>query len=192
MKKLLDNNVFKLFFGLFKGCFYALVVLYLIFLIAQSMSGKGIAGYRVYTIRTGSMEPEYKVNDVILVKDTKVEDLKTGDVITYVADDTGKMTITHRIISINDNPDGSATIVTKGDANEVEDQAFNSSKVQGKLTYKFKIYSFITRLVNNKVTFFFLIFVPLVVTIFLDIADSVMEKEKRKEEQNTPPLKRRE
>ena len=133
MKKLLDNSVFKLFFGLFKGCFYALVVLYLIFLIAQSMSGKGIAGYRVYTIRTGSMEPEYKVNDVILVKDTKVEDLKTGDVITYVADDTGKMTITHRIISINDNPDGSATIVTKGDANEVEDQAFNSSKVQGKL-----------------------------------------------------------
>ena len=190
MKKLLDNRVFKLFFGVFKACFYILVVLYLIFLIAQSMSGKGIFGYRVYTIRTGSMEPEYKVNDVILVKETSVDDLKTGDVITYAVDETGKMTITHRIISIVDNPDGTAKIITKGDANEVEDESISSDKVLGKLTYKFKIYSFITRLVNNKVTFFFLIFVPLVVTIFLDIADGIMEKEKEKK--ITPPLKRRE
>lgn len=191
MKKLFENRVFKLFFGLFKACFYVLAALYLIFLIAQSMSGKGIAGYRVFTIKTGSMEPAYKVNDVILVKETKPEDLRVGDVVTYVADNTGKMTITHRIISIEDQADGTAKIVTMGDANEYQDQSITSDKVLGKITYKFKIYSFITRLVNNKITFFFLIFVPLVVTIFLDIADGIMEREKEKEIKNNPPLKRR-
>ena len=90
------------------------------------------------------------------------------------------------------NPDGTAKIITKGDANEVEDQSITSDKVLGKLTYKFKLYSFLTRLVNNKYTFFFLIFVPLVVTIFLDIADNIVEREKRKELKNNPPLKRRE
>ena len=192
MRKLLDNKVFKLVFGFVKTVFYILIVLYLIFIIVQKFNGSGIAGYRVLTIRTGSMEPEYKVNDVILVKSVDSSELNTGDVITYIADDSGKMTITHRIISIVDNPDGTAKIITKGDANEVEDQSITSDKVLGKLTYKFKLYSFLTRLVNNKYTFFFLIFVPLVVTICLDIADNIMERERRKEQKNNPPLKRRE
>lgn len=182
--KLLDNPVFNAVFNTFKVLFYIVIVAYVLFIAVQKFYKSDINGYYIYTVRTGSMEPAYNVYDVILVKEVRDEELKVGDVITY---GKGNGTVTHRIISIMPNEFGEERITTKGDRNEVADQTISYNDVIGKVVYKFKIYTFLTRLVNNKVTFFFLIFVPLVVTIFLDIADNIREKE----EMNKRKLKKR-
>lgn len=175
MKKILDNKIFKLVYGIFKFVIIALLVLYVLFLAMQRFTGnKSILGYRVFTIATGSMDPLYAIDDVILVKDVSFDDLKIGDDITYrgeVSDFAGKI-VTHRIISINKDEN---KLTTKGIAASVitEDPEISSSQVLGKVSRKLIIFSFLTGLARNKVGFYFLIFVPLVVVVFLEIADVV-------------------
>ena len=55
-----------------------------------------ILGFRFFMVVTGSMEPEYKIGDVIIVKETSKENIKVGDVINYLSEN-GKDTVTHRV-----------------------------------------------------------------------------------------------
>ena len=71
-------------------------------------------GYSGLSVVSGSMEPEISIGDYIIVKKPKIEDINTRSIITYEKED---VLITHRVVRIND--DGS--YVTKGDANNVED-----------------------------------------------------------------------
>ncbi len=173
MKKILDNKVFKIIYGIFKFIIVSVLVLYVLFLAIQRFGNNtSIAGYRVFTIATGSMEPVYKVGDVILVKDAEFSDLKVGDDITYkgeVDDFSGKI-VTHRIISIESD---AKKITTQGVANSASDPEINSTQVFGKVSRKLVLFSFLTRLTRNKIGFYFLIFVPLVIVVFLEIADFV-------------------
>lgn len=182
MKKLLDNKVFRFIYGLFKFIVVLVLVLYVMFLAAQRFSNnRSIAGYRVFTIATGSMEPVYHVGDVILVKDAEFKDLKVGDDITYkgeVSDFAGKI-VTHRIISLDSDAN---KLTTKGVANSIEDPVINSSQVFGKVSKKLVIFSFLTRLTRNKLGFYFLIFVPLVIVVFLEIADVITTARSDKDE----------
>lgn len=83
-------------------------------------------GKSLISIQTPSMEPTYKVGDMVLItklsKEAKAE-LKAGDIITYHAPIdingdgmTGDIN-THRIFEISD----SGAITTKGDGNEMAD-----------------------------------------------------------------------
>ena len=98
----------------------------------------------IYNIKTGSMEDNIHVGDYILI--LHKEKYKVGDVVTYRKDN---YLITHRIIKI-DNDD----IVTKGDANNIEDEKINKDEIVGKvilnggilniiINYKFVIVSII-------------------------------------------------
>ena len=79
------------------------------------------------------MEPKYSVNDRILIK--KQSSYKINNVVTYI-DKYGNF-VTHRIVKI----DGKS-IITKGDANNTEDEVFNESKIQGRVICKLpKIFS---------------------------------------------------
>ena len=39
--------------------------------------------YRMFTVITGSMEPKYKVGDVLLAKEVPPSEIKVGDTISY-------------------------------------------------------------------------------------------------------------
>lgn len=80
-------------------------------------------GYTVFEVKTGSMAKTLNVYDVILVKITK--DVKENDIITFKKDDE---LITHRIMEI----DGEE-IITKGDANNTEDEKITKEAVIGKI-----------------------------------------------------------
>lgn len=80
-------------------------------------------GYTVFEVKTGSMAKTLNVYDVILVKITK--DVKENDIITFKKDDE---LITHRIMEI----DGEE-IITKGDANNTEDEKITKEAVIGKV-----------------------------------------------------------
>ena len=94
-----------------------------------------ILGFRQYLVVTGSMEPNYNIGDLIIVKETPIENIKVGDVINYISEN-GKDTITHRVTEIIEQ-DGETLYKTKGDNNNAGDsELIESSKVQGVLLFK--------------------------------------------------------
>ena len=74
-----------------------------------------IMGMQVYNVVTGSMEPTIPVGSLIIVEDTDPVDLTEGDIIAYSG---GESVISHRVV---ENHVISGEVVTKGDANEVND-----------------------------------------------------------------------
>ena len=62
--------------------------------------------------------------------DTVIRSYKKGDIIMY---EGGKIPVTHRIINIYRDENGTEWIVTKGDANNTEDEAFTSDKIIGRV-----------------------------------------------------------
>ncbi|MBQ1520462.1 MAG: signal peptidase I [Clostridia bacterium] len=59
-----------------------------------------------------------EAGDLIFSKKIDAKELKVGDVISYLENSA---VVTHRIIKINNNEDGSLSFSTKGDANNTED-----------------------------------------------------------------------
>ncbi|MDO4890624.1 MAG: class B sortase [Coriobacteriaceae bacterium] len=72
-------------------------------------------GYQVYNVVSGSMEPEIPVGSAIYVQPTEPAEISPGEVIAF-QDSSG--VIAHRVTT---NRTSMGELVTKGDANEVED-----------------------------------------------------------------------
>ena len=82
-----------------------------------------IFGYTFFEVATGSMEPTIDVGDVIIVKVTN--EVNENDIIVCNKDNAF---ITHRLISIEEE-----NFITKGDANNTEDEPMNKSDLVGKV-----------------------------------------------------------
>lgn len=96
-------------------------------------------GYSILRVSTGSMEPELKVGDVILTKEVDdVNSLAVGDVITYkgTIGEYADMLITHQIVKAPYEENGTTYVVTKGIANDIEDQPVPADRIISKLVCK--------------------------------------------------------
>ena len=80
----------------------------------------GLFGLQRYVITGGSMTGAIPKGAVIYSKITPVEQLKTGDIITFTPPGSSGV-VTHRIVGIETGPDGCPAYLTKGDFNEVAD-----------------------------------------------------------------------
>lgn len=90
-------------------------------LLAVALVGVRLFGLQVFSVLSGSMEPEYHVGSLIYVKEVDYTQLKSGDVISYMlSEDTVS---THRIVEVVPDQDDSTVLryQTKGDANEAAD-----------------------------------------------------------------------
>lgn len=94
----------------------------MIAVLAVTLVGLRLAGFRTFTVMSGSMEPEYPVGAVIYVRPVDYQSLQVGDVISYVANEDNTV-VTHRIaeIKIDEDDGGVWRFRTKGDANTVAD-----------------------------------------------------------------------
>lgn len=182
MQKLLDNKIFKILTTIIKVAFLFVIIAYLAFILVQKIGdNKSIGGYRIFTILTGSMKGVYDINDVVLVKKVDKKTLKVGDDIAYLGEKDsykGKI-VTHRIINI-ENKNNQMIIHTKGVSNILEDPVITNNKIYGKVESKLTFISLINKTIKNKYGFFFLIFVPLVLVIFLEIADTITDQKLEK------------
>lgn len=185
MKKLLENKTFQIIYTIIKIFVVAMLSIYLLFVIVQRFTNNSsILGYRVFTIATGSMEPVYNINDVILVKDTAPSTLKKGDDIAYLGnrDAVKGLIVTHRIIRIETFSDGKVHYTLKGVNNKYEDPSITEDQILGKVVGKLPVVNFINHVVKNIYGFFFLVFCPLVLVIFLEIADTIIDMKLEKNE----------
>ena len=83
--------------------------------------GPRVLGYQTSTMLTGSMSPLINPGDVVVTVPVAVRDLKVGDIITYHIPVEDQRVETHRIIDLAVNSQGTATVRTKGDANNGAD-----------------------------------------------------------------------
>ncbi len=151
-----------------------------------------LLGYSVLKIRTGSMEPEYKVGSVIIAKKVNTDSLKEGDVISFYA--TGKdiyeRVNTHRIKEISYLSTGERQFVTKGDANPtVDNEPVFYKKVIGKVILNLGVFSgSIIGFLQNPTVILVFIVLPLLVITFLEAQNLVklfMKKDDDPEEEKT-------
>ena len=93
-------------------------------MVVFTPSGKtpNIAGYSFLRITTGSMEPTYGVDTMIVVKKTEPSEIKVGDVISFYSSDPALdgAVNTHRVTAVRREGD-QWVYTTRGDANNVDD-----------------------------------------------------------------------
>lgn len=110
------SSAIKKTWNIFTTIIVALAVIFAVLLV-----GVRLFGVQVFTVISGSMEPEYPVGSLIYVKEVDAFELKSGDVITFMLNEN--TVATHRIVEVV--PDETDTSVvrfrTKGDANATED-----------------------------------------------------------------------
>ena len=102
----------KKVWGIVSWMLVCVVVLAAVFLM-----GSRLLGYRVFNIVSGSMEPVYRVGDLIYVQEVDPNTVQPGDVITFVLNED-LVVATHRVVRIDAEKQ---RFYTKGDANETED-----------------------------------------------------------------------
>ena len=97
------------------------VLVILIVILAILLVGVRLAGFRVFTVLSGSMEPTYHVGSLNYVKDVDYRQLEAGDVITFMLDEN--TVATHRIIQVVPDEDEPEVLryATQGDANDAPD-----------------------------------------------------------------------
>ena len=172
----------KILFKILKVLSTVAVIVALIVVISQRVTNNKLRlfGYGVYTVITESMLPEYEVGDMFLAKEVEQDDIKLGDDIVYIGevDSYKDKVITHRVIRIEQDK----TIVTKGINNSMEDPPIQYKQVYGKVSARLIVLSLFSKLMNENVLFYLIVFVPFTVLIFLDTKDMFDEKKKKEKE----------
>ena len=95
--------------------------------------------FSAYVIASPSMLPTIKVNDAVIIKQVKNDDLQVGDIITFKNDDLNVdgYTITHRIVGKEQAATGEYVYYTKGDNNYSEDAGIvRDEDIYGKVVLK--------------------------------------------------------
>jgi signal peptidase I len=96
-----------------------LCVAALVFVVAAVLV-PGLLGLQRYVITGGSMTGTIPKGAIIYSRVTPIEALKAGDIITF--NPPGMSTaVTHRIVAVEQGPDGGPAFRTKGDFNETAD-----------------------------------------------------------------------
>lgn len=172
LKKITENPVLKLINNIVYVILFLIVASVLFVVILQRASNNDIAlgGIRIFNIVSESMVPKYNIGDVLVVKSIEPQNIKVGDDIAYIGQEStfNQKIVTHQVIKI-DYENGEYIFHTKGIANILEDPLVHQNQVFGKVVYKIWILSFISKILSNVYVVFFGIFVPIVILIFWTI-----------------------
>lgn len=182
MQKIKENQILKYLWKTIKIIVTVFILIIIGIIITQRIFNNNVSvlGYRIFTVATGSMEPEYKVMDILFVKESKESQIKVGDDVVYLGKGgtfDGKI-ITHRVIEIEKEND-IVSFHTKGIANDIEDPIVYYDQIYGKVIYKGVVLSFVNKIINNPIGFYLLIVIPVAILITLEIIDRKKEKDEK-------------
>lgn len=190
-KKIKENKALKIIGNILYVLLFIIVILMLIVVVLQRMTDNSISlgGFRLFTVATGSMEPKYKVGDILISKQIDANEIQVGDDIVYKGKEGSfkDKVVTHQVVSIREE-NGEKKITTKGIANTEEDPEIDSSQVYGKVIYKVKTLSFIGQIIKNIYVFYFIIFVPIAIIIFRQIRILLKKDDEEVEEEDNKVL----
>ncbi len=167
------------------------IIMVVLLILAVLLIGPKLLGFQGYAVLSGSMEPDIPVGSIVYDKEVEPEELEVGDVITYQLSDN--TLVTHRIISIDES---AKEMITKGDANDVEDGApVSYSNVVGKMSFSIPLIGYITIYGKTKLGIAAVcgvIVVLLLVNFLPEIFKDEEKEESKKEQENTEENKKEE
>ena len=171
MKKAL--NTLKKVWNVISTTIVVLVVIFAVLLI-----GVRLFGVQVYSVISGSMEPEYPVGSLIYVKEVDPSEIKVDDVITYVL--PSETPSTHRVVRIDKE---NQLFYTKGDANETEDGApVHFKNLIGTPVFKIPYLGYVAYYIQHPPGMYIAIAAGAVLLILVFLPD-LFKKDKKKDEQ---------
>ena len=161
-------------------------VLLILIIVFQKItnSNQSIAGYRIFRVITGSMEPEYDVGEVVISKEMAPEYIKVGDDIVYLGtfgEYSGKI-IMHEVTEIDRDENNNLNFHAKGlHSASIEDPQIKPSQIFGVVKFKSGILTILYKLATSIYSSFVIITV-LVLNVFISFKFSGKEKVQRLEE----------
>lgn len=167
-------NVAKKVWNIFTTVIVVLVVIFAVLLI-----GVRLFGVQVYSVISGSMEPEYPVGSLIYVKEVDPSEIEVNDVITYVL--PSETPSTHRVVRIDEE---NQLFYTKGDANETEDGApVHFKNLIGTPVFKIPYLGYVAYYIQHPPGMYIAIATGAVLLILVFLPD-LFKKDKKKDEQS--------
>ena len=171
-----------------KILYYILIVfcvLLIMIIVMQKIteSNKSVFGYRLFVVISGSMVPKYNMGEVVVCKETPVNEIKLGDSIVYKGKEgeiAGK-TVMHEVVDIQKDENNNYLFYAKGLTNEEEDPTIVREQIYGVVKWKSKILTEAYKWATNARLSFLILFI-LVVNVFLSF------KSGRKEKKQIKPL----
>lgn len=173
-----------------------LVLFTLYFIDAHKNMKSGVKKHPLfgaYIIISPSMVPTIKVEDAIVIQRKDEDELKVGDIITFLSSDPrySGLTITHRIVAIEKSKKGELYYRTKGDNNNTEDSALVSYRnVYGKVIVTIPKIGYLQRILTNVYGWIFFIIIPCIALVVYDVVKLLKSMRKnsnqRKKSQDLP------
>lgn len=159
--------IFKLIYQLL--IIFCFILAAIIALQKVTNGNKSVAGYRIFRVITGSMEPEYDVGEVVISKEVDPRKIKVGDAIIYMGrygEYSGKI-IMHSVIGIEEDSNGNLNFHAKGlHSSSVEDPQIKQEQIFGVVKYKSKLLTILYKAASNIYSLFVIIIV-LVLNVFI-------------------------
>lgn len=151
------------------------VLVVLVVLCAVFLMGARLLGFRCYNIISPSMEPTYKVGDLIYVKKVDPYKIQPGDVITFVVNED-LVVGTHRVVEVDLEK---KQFITKGDANQIKDaEPVSFNNVIGVPKFSIPKMGYVSDFVQNPPGMYIAIGVGIVVILAVFLPDLLLKKKK--------------
>ena len=146
-------------------------------------------GYKPYVVLSDSMEGVFSAGDMIVSRETDVETLKAGDIITFYSTSTDNYgeVVTHKIRSVT-SVGGEAAFVTYGVATDTDDQALVlADNVIGEYVFRIPKLGYFYQFMMSPLGYCLLILLPLVILVAINLVKFIKlfrqyKGEKRAEE----------
>lgn len=144
------------------------VLVLVLALAALTILLPALVGGRPFTVLTASMEPGLPPGTLIVTQPVSMEDVRLGDVITYQIESGSPAVVSHRVIEKSMSANGSTTLVTQGDNNDLADEKpVEAVQLVGRLWYSIPLLGWVNNAVNGEARAFV---VPVAVTLLFGYA----------------------
>ena len=179
IKEFFQNPIVKIVSKIISGVILFILILIAAFLIYYVISAKIYESkgekfepkFSLYTIISPSMVPNINVYDVVFDMKVNANEIKQGDVITFISTSSLSegATITHRVVDIIETDSG-RKFRTKGDNNLVADTSLvDESHLIGKVLFKIPALGRVQFLLQSKGGLLFALLIPAVGVVIYDI-----------------------
>lgn len=165
------------------------VIVVAVVVLALLLVGVRLIGLQVFTVLSGSMEPDYPVGSLIYVKKVDASELEVGDVITFMLDED--TVATHRIVKVleDENDPSALRFRTKGDANDTEDRGdpVHYKNVIGTPVFTIPLLGYLANFIQNPPGMYIAIAVGAILLLIVFLPDMLFaNKDDKKKQSETP------
>lgn len=189
MKNEKVKKIFKIIKCIINTIIVFAVLSFVLIVCLQRFSDNKISflNYRIFTVVTGSMEPKYKIGDVLIAKEKDPSEIKIGDAISYLAEkgEIKNHVVTHEVVNITKDENGDYLFHSKGIVNLVEDPVVHQDRIYGVVVYKTKLLSSVRKIISTDIGMLLFIVIPILYIIITEMIATLIEKEEKRREKNS-------